>query len=141
MAHHLPTENCETCGRETQMVCECCGAPCCGHCQREGSMCAKCYAKHEEDYAEWCAEQDRKDIEAMEGEGMDDEDHICECCGSLVSSEADLDDGVCETCAAEGDDVLVDEDDCPMDGDHQSALASCGLGVDEDYGCYGGEEW
>ena len=28
------------------------------------------------------------------------------------------------------------EDDCPLDGDAQSALASCGWGTDEDYGYY-----
>ena len=28
------------------------------------------------------------------------------------------------------------EDDCPLDGDAQSALASCGWGMDEDYGCF-----
>lgn len=27
-----------------------------------------------------------------------------------------------------------------MDGDHQSALASCGWGTDEDYGYFGGDE-
>jgi len=33
-------------------------------------------------------------------------------------------------------------DDPPedMDGDHESALASAGLGTDEDYGRYGGDE-
>jgi len=99
MAHQ--TESCETCGRETRMVCECCGAPCCGHCQREGSMCPSCYDKHERDYGEWCAERDAEDIEAME-----------------------------------------DDYDDSMDGDHESALASCGWGTDEDYGGYdGGEDW
>lgn len=35
-----------------------------------------------------------------------------------------------------------DEPDDSMDGDHQSALASAGLGVDEDYGYFGdGEEF
>lgn len=29
-----------------------------------------------------------------------------------------------------------EEDDCPMDGDHESALASVGWGTDEDYGCF-----
>jgi len=33
------------------------------------------------------------------------------------------------------------EDDCPLDGDAESALASCGWGTDEDYGCYEGDEW
>lgn len=32
--------------------------------------------------------------------------------------------------------------DDPMDGDHETALASCGWGTDEDYGYYGGgEDW
>jgi len=40
------------------------------------------------------------------------------------------------------DDVPIEdwEDDCPLDGDHDSALASCGWGTDEDYGYYG-EDW
>jgi len=34
------------------------------------------------------------------------------------------------------------ENDCPLDGDAESALASCGWGTDEDYGFYGGgEDW
>ena len=33
----------------------------------------------------------------------------------------------------------VERDD-PLDGDHVSALASAGLGTDEDYGCFGGNE-
>ena len=28
-----------------------------------------------------------------------------------------------------------------MDGDFDSAMASAGFGTDEDYGCYGGDEW
>lgn len=35
----------------------------------------------------------------------------------------------------------VPEDDCPLDGDAESALASAGFGTDEDYGYYGGDEW
>ena len=35
----------------------------------------------------------------------------------------------------------VDDYDESMDGDHESALASAGWGTDEDYGCYGGEDW
>lgn len=36
---------------------------------------------------------------------------------------------------------LTDYDDC-MDGDFDSAMASAGLGTDEDYGYYGGgDEW
>jgi hypothetical protein len=36
-----------------------------------------------------------------------------------------------------------DEDnyDDSMDGDHESGLASAGWGTDEDYGCYGGDEY
>jgi len=46
----------------------------------------------------------------------------------------------------EVDDEIVYEDDDydyddSMDGDHESALASCGWGTDEDYGYYGGDEW
>jgi hypothetical protein len=33
------------------------------------------------------------------------------------------------------------EDDCPMDGDAESALASAGFGTDEDYGYYGDDSW
>ncbi len=33
------------------------------------------------------------------------------------------------------------EDDVPLDGDAESALASCGWGTDEDYGCYDGGDW
>jgi len=32
------------------------------------------------------------------------------------------------------------EQDDPLDGDPVSALASAGLGTDEDYGCFGGNE-
>jgi hypothetical protein len=35
----------------------------------------------------------------------------------------------------------VSEDDCPLDGDAESALASAGLGMDEDYDHYGNDEW
>jgi hypothetical protein len=37
---------------------------------------------------------------------------------------------------ADGPELLPGED---MDGDHASALASAGMGTDEDYGYYGGE--
>ena len=33
------------------------------------------------------------------------------------------------------------EDDCPLDGDAESALASVGWGTDEDYGCYEGDPY
>lgn len=34
--------------------------------------------------------------------------------------------------------MVVDYFDESMDGDHESALASCGWGTDEDYGCFDG---
>lgn len=34
--------------------------------------------------------------------------------------------------------MVVDYFDESMDGDHESALASCGWGTDEDYGCFEG---
>jgi len=33
------------------------------------------------------------------------------------------------------------EPDESMDGDFDSGMASAGLGTDEDYGCYGGDDW
>jgi len=39
---------------------------------------------------------------------------------------------------------LEDEEhdyDESMDGDHDSAMASCGWGTDEDYGCFGGDDY
>jgi len=40
------------------------------------------------------------------------------------------------------EDDYADEYDDSMDGDHESALASCGWGTDEDYGDYGGgDDW
>lgn len=43
------------------------------------------------------------------------------------------------------DEVFADDDDSDyddsMDGDFDSAMASAGYGTDEDYGCYGGDEW
>jgi hypothetical protein len=38
------------------------------------------------------------------------------------------------------DEGTVTEPDESMDGDHASALASAGMGCDEDYGYYGGDE-
>jgi hypothetical protein len=39
------------------------------------------------------------------------------------------------------DDTDYDDYDDSMDGDFDSAMASAGFGTDEDYGCYGGDEW
>ena len=41
----------------------------------------------------------------------------------------------------EDEDESWEEDDCPLDGDAESALASAGMGTDEDYGSYGGDEY
>lgn len=51
--------------------------------------------------------------------------------GSSHDNENDVDD----------DDVVDSEEyEDGMDGDAESAFASCGWGTDEDYGCYGGDE-
>lgn len=39
------------------------------------------------------------------------------------------------------DDNTYDDYDDSMDGDHASALASAGMGTDEDYGYYGGDDF
>jgi len=41
------------------------------------------------------------------------------------------------SCDASDEDNYCDES---MDGDHDSAMESCGWGTDEDYGYYGGDE-
>lgn len=43
----------------------------------------------------------------------------------------------------EDDEPVYDDygPDESMDGDHRSALASCGWGTDEDYGCFDGDDW
>ena len=47
-----------------------------------------------------------------------------------------------DSCVSVDHDEVEDDDyDESMDGDHESALASAGWGTDEDYGCYGGEDW
>jgi hypothetical protein len=43
--------------------------------------------------------------------------------------------------AAEDCDEDCDAYDDSMDGDHDSAMASAGFGTDEDYGCFGGDDW
>jgi hypothetical protein len=54
--------------------------------------------------------------------------------------EAAFDAGVCDGMAgldSEPEDDGRDYDDCPLDGDHDSAMTSIGWGTDEDYGYYG----
>ena len=67
----------------------------------------------------------------------------CGCCGMP------MDECYCHDLVDTYDDNpedYVDEDDYPdyvdesMDGDHQTALASCGWGTDEDYGDFGGDD-
>ncbi len=36
---------------------------------------------------------------------------------------------------------MADQYDDSMDGDFDSAMASAGHGTDEDYGCYGGDDY
>jgi hypothetical protein len=49
-----------------------------------------------------------------------------------------LDDPSCDpSCDASDEDNYCDES---MDGDHDSAMESCGWGTDEDYGYYGGDD-
>ena len=56
-----------------------------------------------------------------------------------VLSEARDNRALLDSCVStEHDNDNYDES---MDGDHESALASAGWGTDEDYGCYGGEDW
>ncbi len=58
--------------------------------------------------------------------------------------EYDEDGFLIEGCEQDYDDwCFYDEDDYDdsMDGDWDSAMASAGFGTDEDYGCYGGDEW
>lgn len=68
-------------------------------------------------------------------------DYVKECgiCETLIL----VDDGdFCANCLESMEEEEESEDDCPMDGDDESALGSCGCGVDEDYGGgYGTEYW
>lgn len=58
---------------------------------------------------------------------------VCRECGELVE-----DGDVCDACGMPTDGWILanEENDCPLDGDAESALASCGWGVDEDYEHY-----
>ncbi len=78
------------------------------------------------------------------------EDGVCECedeervdwlcgCGNgrLSVPESEVPE-FCPLCGAPVAAMVDDYDDYDdsMDGDHESALASCGWGTDEDYGCF-----
>ena len=59
-----------------------------------------------------------------------------------VLSEARDSRALLDSCVITNHDEVEDDDyGESMDGDHESALASAGWGTDEDYGCYGGEDW
>lgn len=79
---------------------------------------------------------------------------FCPDCEAAV----DLSDTVCPTCGegigsvpehtpvrAKGSHEPTDDDGEPYEShdlyDDGEALASAGMGTDEDYGCYGGDEW
>jgi hypothetical protein len=54
--------------------------------------------------------------------------------GTVEALQALVRETDCDDC----DDSYPGED---MDGDHDSAMASAGFGTDEDYGCFGGDDW
>ena len=76
--------------------------------------------------------------EACQRESDDLLHGFCPACRAEMDADAAERDAA-DIEAMENDPDYGPEDD--MDGDHASALASCGWGVDEDYGGYGGEEW
>jgi hypothetical protein len=85
--------------------------------------------------ANWSVEWEREAVEAEAAEDVryaSDPDNYIPCgCGCMV-----LDGSVCEVCGTPTESWLAansHEDDCPLDGDAESALASAGFGMDEDY--------
>lgn len=93
----------------------------------------------------WNIEYERGVVEAEAAEDVryaSDPDNYVPCvCGRRV-----LDGSVCRYCGEPTESWIVansheNENDVPMDGDAESALASIGWGMDEDYGCFGGDEW
>lgn len=66
---------------------------------------------------------------------------ICVYCDWIGDVE-DVQDELFPECPKCGNPVKFDDgcdEDCPLDGDAESALASIGWGMDEDYGYYGDE--
>ncbi len=57
---------------------------------------------------------------------------FCEACEDRIDEEFKA------TLEAQGEPDMPGED---MDGDHESGLASAGLGTDEDYGYFGGDDF
>jgi len=73
----------------------------------------------------------------------DTDDTIC--CPECESEDVDLSDDesgcVCAECGHTWEfDEDADNFSDPMDGDHESALASAGLGTDESYGYFEGDD-
>jgi hypothetical protein len=59
----------------------------------------------------------------------------------LAAQETAEYESVCPNCEDEGCEFCdFPENDVPLDGDHDSAMASAGWGTDEDYGFFGGDE-
>jgi hypothetical protein len=74
-------------------------------------------------------------------ERVEESHRDCEVCGNVIQEEGGEGENglLCRDCAEQGDpDGVVDDS---MDGDHGSALASAGWGTDEDYGCFGGDDF
>jgi len=73
-----------------------------------------------------CVAEVNADLDAQVSEDGDD----------FVPEENDVDE---DDLAEDGEEFYYDGGE--MDGDHESALASAGFGTDEDYGCFGGDDY
>ena len=82
-------------------------APCCGCCDQAGDFASPELVAEIEEAEMWNAP-------------------CCDC-------ECDCSDGDCGCCDCDAEDY---EPDDSMDGDHDSAMASAGFGMDEDYGMF-----
>jgi hypothetical protein len=87
--------------------------------------------------ANWSVEWEREAVEADAAEDVryasDPTNYVPCVCGRRV-----LDGSVCRYCGEPTESWIAansheSEDDCPLDGDAESALASAGFGMDEDY--------
>lgn len=77
-------------------------------------------------------------LEMIENNQLDPTDVVKMCVKYM--SEDDVEDMIDTNELSERFEPEDDYDDS-MDGDHESALASAGWGTDEDYGCFGGDEY
>lgn len=87
----------------------------------------------------------RERILEMVEEGLVNPQYLIECFVRWSTS-----DDIAQMCEANDIDLVNyglpvddydDNYDDSMDGDHDSAMASCGFGTDEDYGYFGGNEY